>query len=70
MPLFGVLIQTNPSRNWRRFKEQQLGTTPIDATTQVVSQILYAMGSKLGDARVEKDQSPAYYDIQDHERPS
>ena len=35
------LIQTNPSRNWRWFKEDQLGTAPIDTTTQVVSQICY-----------------------------
>ena len=35
--LFGVLIQTNPSR----FKEDQLGTAPIVITTQVVSQICY-----------------------------
>ena len=41
VPLFGILIQTNLSRNWRWFKEDQLGTAPIDTTTKVVSQICY-----------------------------
>ena len=41
VPLFGVLIQTNPSRNWRWFKGDQLGTAPIDTTIQVVSQICW-----------------------------
>ena len=67
VPLFGVLIQTNPSRNWRWFKEDQLGTAPMDTTTR---SHIYATGSKLGDARVEKDQTPACNSIQDHGRPS
>ena len=43
VPPFGVLIQSNPSRNWRWSKEWQLGIVhvPTDTTTQVVLQICY-----------------------------
>ena len=65
VPLFGVLIQTNPSRNWRWFKEDQLGTAPMDTTTQVVTYMLQDLNWETLESRRTKLQLVIVYKIMD-----